>query len=48
MGLTLATLPTIQSPRANFDAVEPAQITYPASEYQRNWARYRAEMRRLD
>ena len=30
------------------DAVKPVQVTYPASEYQRNWARYRAEMRRLD
>ena len=30
------------------DAVKPVQVTFPASEYQRNWARYRAEMRRLD
>ena len=29
-------------------AVDPKQITYPASEYQKNWARYRAEMRRID
>jgi carbonic anhydrase/acetyltransferase-like protein (isoleucine patch superfamily) len=29
-------------------AVDPSQITYPASEYQKNWARYRAEMRRID
>ena len=29
-------------------AVDPGQITYPASEYQKNWARYRAEMRRID
>jgi carbonic anhydrase/acetyltransferase-like protein (isoleucine patch superfamily) len=29
-------------------AVKPDQITYPASEYQRNWARYRDEMRRID
>jgi carbonic anhydrase/acetyltransferase-like protein (isoleucine patch superfamily) len=28
--------------------LEPSQITYPAQEYQRNWARYRAEMRRID
>ena len=30
------------------DAVKPDQITFPASEYQRNWKRYRAEMRRID
>jgi carbonic anhydrase/acetyltransferase-like protein (isoleucine patch superfamily) len=30
------------------DAVKPDQITYPASEYQRNWSRYRAELRRID
>ena len=30
------------------DAVKPDQITHPAQEYQRNWARYRAEMRRID
>ena len=29
-------------------AVKPDQITHPASEYQRNWARYRAELRRID
>jgi carbonic anhydrase/acetyltransferase-like protein (isoleucine patch superfamily) len=29
-------------------AVDPAQITYPAQEYVRNWERYRAELRRLD
>jgi carbonic anhydrase/acetyltransferase-like protein (isoleucine patch superfamily) len=29
-------------------AVKPDQITYPASEYQRNWARYRKELRRVD
>jgi carbonic anhydrase/acetyltransferase-like protein (isoleucine patch superfamily) len=30
------------------DAVKPDQIAHPAREYQRNWARYRAELRRLD
>jgi carbonic anhydrase/acetyltransferase-like protein (isoleucine patch superfamily) len=29
-------------------AVQPDQVTFPAREYQRNWARYRAEMRRID
>ena len=29
-------------------AVRPDQITFPAQEYTRNWARYRAELRRLD
>jgi carbonic anhydrase/acetyltransferase-like protein (isoleucine patch superfamily) len=29
-------------------AVRPDQITHPANEYARNWARYRAELRRLD
>jgi len=29
-------------------AVRPDQITHPANEYTRNWARYRAELRRLD
>ncbi len=29
-------------------AVRPDQITYPASEYTRNWERYRREMRRID
>ncbi len=29
-------------------AVRPDQVTYPAQEYARNWARYRAEMRRID
>jgi carbonic anhydrase/acetyltransferase-like protein (isoleucine patch superfamily) len=29
-------------------AVRGDQITHPAQEYQRNWARYRGEMRRLD
>jgi carbonic anhydrase/acetyltransferase-like protein (isoleucine patch superfamily) len=34
--------------RLRVDAVKPDQVTNPAHEYQRNWARYRAEMRRLD
>jgi hypothetical protein len=29
-------------------AVNPEQIAHPAREYQRNWARYRDELRRLD
>jgi carbonic anhydrase/acetyltransferase-like protein (isoleucine patch superfamily) len=29
------------------DTVKPDQIEYPAREYQRNWLRYRAELRRL-
>jgi len=29
-------------------AVRPDQITHPASEYVRNWERYRAELRRID
>jgi carbonic anhydrase/acetyltransferase-like protein (isoleucine patch superfamily) len=29
-------------------AVRGDQVTHPAQEYQRNWARYREEMRRLD
>src|SRR5262245_42497227 len=29
------------------DTVKPDQIAHPAREYQRNWARYRAELRRL-
>ncbi len=29
-------------------AVRPDQITHPAEEYARNWARYRREMRRID
>jgi carbonic anhydrase/acetyltransferase-like protein (isoleucine patch superfamily) len=29
-------------------AVRPDQVTYPAQEYVRNWARYRDEMRRID
>ena len=28
--------------------LKPDQVTFPAQEYQRNWARYRAEMRRID
>jgi carbonic anhydrase/acetyltransferase-like protein (isoleucine patch superfamily) len=28
--------------------LKPEQVTHPAEEYQRNWARYRAEMRRID
>ena len=28
--------------------VQPDQITHPVNEYQRNWARYRAELRRID
>jgi len=27
--------------------VKPDQIEHPAREYQRNWTRYRAELRRL-
>ena len=34
--------------KLRLDAVRPEQVTYPAQEYQRNWARYRAEMRRID
>ncbi len=29
-------------------AVKPDQVTFPAQEYVRNWARYRAELRRID
>jgi hypothetical protein len=29
-------------------AVQPEQVTFPAQEYVRNWARYRAELRRID
>ncbi len=29
-------------------AVKPDQISYPAQEYVRNWARYRKELRRVD
>jgi len=29
-------------------AVKPDQITHPAQEYVRNWARYRAELRRVE
>jgi carbonic anhydrase/acetyltransferase-like protein (isoleucine patch superfamily) len=29
-------------------AVKPEQIKYPVSEYVRNWARYREELRRID
>jgi carbonic anhydrase/acetyltransferase-like protein (isoleucine patch superfamily) len=29
-------------------AVRPEQISHPAREYARNWARYRAELRRID
>jgi carbonic anhydrase/acetyltransferase-like protein (isoleucine patch superfamily) len=29
-------------------AVKPDQVEHPAREYQRNWARYRAELRRID
>jgi carbonic anhydrase/acetyltransferase-like protein (isoleucine patch superfamily) len=29
-------------------AVRPDQITHPAQEYVRNWARYRAELRRIE
>jgi carbonic anhydrase/acetyltransferase-like protein (isoleucine patch superfamily) len=29
-------------------AVKPDQVEHPAREYQRNWARYRAELRRMD
>jgi carbonic anhydrase/acetyltransferase-like protein (isoleucine patch superfamily) len=28
--------------------LKPEQVTFPAQEYQRNWARYRAEMRLID
>ena len=34
--------------KLRLDAVSPEQVTFPAQEYQRNWARYRAEMRRID
>jgi len=34
--------------KLRLDAVKPDQISFPAREYQRNWARYRAELRRLD
>jgi carbonic anhydrase/acetyltransferase-like protein (isoleucine patch superfamily) len=34
--------------KLRLDAVDPEQIDHPAREYQRNWARYRAELRRLD
>ena len=34
--------------KLRLDAVRPDQITHPAQEYQRNWARYRAELRRID
>jgi carbonic anhydrase/acetyltransferase-like protein (isoleucine patch superfamily) len=30
------------------DAVKPEQVTFPAQEYVRNWARYRAELRRIE
>ncbi len=30
------------------DAVRPEQVAHPAREYQRNWERYRTELRRLD
>jgi hypothetical protein len=33
--------------KLRLDAVKPDQIAHPAREYQRNWARYRAELRRL-
>lgn len=33
--------------KLRLDAVRAEQITHPANEYVRNWARYRAEMRRL-
>jgi carbonic anhydrase/acetyltransferase-like protein (isoleucine patch superfamily) len=29
-------------------AVAPERVTFPAQEYVRNWARYRAELRRID
>jgi len=29
-------------------AVDPEQVIFPAQEYVRNWARYRAELRRID
>ena len=35
-------------PSSALDAVKPEQVTFPAQEYERNWARYRAEMRRID
>ena len=34
--------------KLKLDALDPSQITHPAREYQKNWARYRAEMRRID
>jgi carbonic anhydrase/acetyltransferase-like protein (isoleucine patch superfamily) len=34
--------------RVRDGAVRPDQITHPAQEYVRNWARYRAELRRID
>jgi len=34
--------------KLRLDAVQTDQVVYPAQEYQRNWARYRAEMRRID
>jgi carbonic anhydrase/acetyltransferase-like protein (isoleucine patch superfamily) len=33
--------------RLRLDTVKPDQIEHPAREYQRNWARYRAELRRI-
>src|SRR5215471_13148582 len=33
--------------KLRLDAVKPDQIEHPAREYQRNWERYRAELRRL-
>lgn len=32
----------------HLDRVHPDQVTHPAQEYQRNWARYRTDLRRLD
>jgi carbonic anhydrase/acetyltransferase-like protein (isoleucine patch superfamily) len=34
--------------KLRLDALKPEQITFPAQEYQRNWARYRSELRRID
>jgi carbonic anhydrase/acetyltransferase-like protein (isoleucine patch superfamily) len=34
--------------QVHFDRVRGDQITYPASEYVRNWERYRKELRRID
>ena len=33
--------------KLRLDTVKPDQIEHPAREYQRNWVRYRAELRRL-